>query len=114
MNRSIQISTILIFICFSLSCSKEVDTLPGSEFSIVFPNGGELLEKGNIYEIVWSNDLNENVRIELFYNEEMVETITSSSENNGKYLWKIPDNIEEGTYYKIQIETLGIENNSEN
>jgi len=119
MKKSILISIILmfavqiIFICFTTSCNKENETLKESEFRLIFPNGGELLEKGNVYEIVWSNNLSENVRIELFYNEEKVETITNSTKNNGKFLWEVTNNIEDGTYYKIQIEILGTESSSD-
>lgn len=77
---------------------------------MIFPNGGELLQKGNSYDITWSSEFDDNIKIELLYNEDKVETIISSSENTGKYIWDVPNNLSDGTYFKIKITRLGSEN----
>ena len=115
MRGSIQLHAISFFllIFFATSCQKEKDTLKEPEFNLIFPNGGELLQKGNSYEITWSSEFDDSIKIELFYNEDKVETIISSSENIGKYNWDVPNNLLDGTYFRIKITSLGSENISD-
>ncbi len=119
MIRSTQIQFISLFLILSIflffitSCHKENEAIKEPEFNLIYPNGGELFQKGSSYEIKWSSEFEDNIKIELFYNEDKVETILSSSENSGKYNWEVPEYLLEGIYFRIKITNLTSENISD-
>jgi|GEM_PF-1303859 len=67
--------------------------IPPQEITITYPNGGETLISGLIYEITWigSNTIN-NVKIEYSTNGGTSWTdIIGSTPNDGSYEWAIPN-----------------------
>jgi len=95
--------TVLFFLSFINSCDKESSTNENPALTILYPNGGELLEKGKTYEIEWITDLGDEVRIELYSSNSMVATIVNSTINNGQFDWEVSESIEAGIKYRIQI-----------
>lgn len=103
--------TAFIFIILFSSCDKDSSDENNPTFAILFPNGGDLIEKGKSYVIEWSDESNDNLKIELYNSDTVVNTITNSTENNGQINWQVPDSIEVGIHYKIRIS--GNDNNTD-
>ncbi|MFC1857038.1 carboxypeptidase regulatory-like domain-containing protein [Thermodesulfobacteriota bacterium] len=62
---------------------------------------------GSTQKIWWySEDLFENVKIELLSGGDIVTTIASDTENNDNYNWEIPATIPAGDIYQIRITSL--------
>jgi len=69
------------------------------------PDGGESLQRGTSYNINWSSfgGVGSDVRIELFKGGVLNLKITSSTENDGSYVWSIPSNQTIDSDYQIKI-----------
>lgn len=84
----------LIFLIISLSGSVVVTK----------PDGGQIINRGSEYEITWTDDIPENVKIELLQSDTLYQTIVSSTVSDGSYLWSVPFNIYGN--YKVKITSL--------
>ena len=68
---------------FTIKSSKEITVLD--------PNGGEIIEGGSQYEILWSSNDVEYVKIEYSINNGASwNTIIDSTTSSGIYLWTVP------------------------
>ena len=74
--------------------------------TVITPNGGENWQKGQQYNITWSDNITENVKIELFKGGSFNSTIVSSTPSNGTYLWPIPASLTDGNDYKVKITSV--------
>ncbi|MCX6245033.1 MAG: hypothetical protein NTU98_10050 [Bacteroidetes bacterium] len=77
---------------------------PGS-ITVISPNGGEVWQKGTTHLITWTDNVCENVRIELWKGGVYNSLITASTPSTGSYYWAIPNNntLVNGNDYKIKI-----------
>jgi len=82
-------------------------TIYGGEINITTPNGGEVLQRGQSYNITWTDDLTENVKIELYQANALSSTIAASVPSNGTYSWQIPLNLN-GSNFKIKISSINL------
>jgi hypothetical protein len=71
---------------------------------LISPNGGEIWEVGSVHMITWSsNQISENVTIELYDNNNLFAVIASSdTPNNGSDEWTIPS-FSGGSNMKVRI-----------
>ncbi|MEJ5166091.1 MAG: GPI anchored serine-threonine rich family protein [Thermoanaerobaculia bacterium] len=94
----------------SLAISKSGQS--GCVINLTYPDGGEVLYKGQTYNITWTkNDFcNSEVKIELYKGGSYNSTISSSTSNDGSYSWTIPSNQTTGSDYKIKI--IDLENSN--
>jgi hypothetical protein len=68
---------------FTIQSSKVIN--------VIRPNGGEILEGGNSYEINWSSNDVEDVKIEYSINNGASwDLIINSTPSTGAYLWNVP------------------------
>lgn len=95
--------TAFLFMILFSSCDKDSSDENNPTFAILFPNGDDLLEKGKSYVIEWSGESNDNIKIELYNSDTIIYTIVNSTENDGQFNWQVPDNIDVGIHYNIQI-----------
>ena len=51
--------------------------------SVVAPNGGEKWEQGSTYTIAWGDNIDDNVKIELYKGGTLKEVLEESIESNG-------------------------------
>ena len=70
------------------------------------PNGGEEWERGFSQEIKWGDNIDGNVKIELFKGSSLKETLAASTESDGKFEWSIPGNYEVDSDYKVKITSI--------
>ncbi len=82
-------------------------TIVGFSITIVTPNGGEEWLIGDKRDIVWTDNIDENVKIDLFKGGLFHSTIDfSSSGADGVQPWEIPLSILPGEDYKIRITSV--------
>jgi len=101
LNRTI-FFIILLLIPF-VSCEKEIGSSGEPESIILFPNEGGAFVKGSTYTITWSDSKSSSVRIKLLKSGVRILQITNATENNGEFIWTLPDDIEAGNDYTIKI-----------
>ena len=91
----------LIF-CITVSCSEK--NIPQEEeYSIYFPAGDEIFNKGTLCKLIWFAPLCALVDIELYKGSDTSYTIVEALPNQGTYYWEIPDGIPDGSNYSIKI-----------
>ena len=72
--------------------------------TIVSPNGGELWMQGTTHNIFWASiNLDEDVIIELYQDNELSSTLSAGTENNGSYEWVIPMSQADGNNYTVKV-----------
>jgi len=78
----------------------------GPYLSVNFPNGGEILELGTAQNILWGDNIDGNVKIELFKGGSLKEVLSASTASNGTFQWTIPGNYLAGNDYKVKITSI--------
>jgi hypothetical protein len=71
--------------------------------NLTTPNGGEAWQRGLRYFIRWTDNISENVIIELYKSGALVNTIATNAPSTGAYQWLIPANITPGSDYSLKI-----------
>ncbi len=77
--------------------------------TIISPNGGENWVVGTSHEIQWSDNFDENVRIELWKDNSKITSISNNTESDGSFIWNIPSNFDNYSGYKVKIINSGDE-----
>ncbi len=91
-------------VCPSIYPTSTIPTI-----NIVYPNGGEYWNSGTAQVIVWSSEnIGDNVKIELLESGKFSMNIVSSTENVGYYIWKIPRNIKNSGKYSVKVSSINI------
>ena len=81
-------------------------SLFNQEITITAPNGGESWSAGNDYGITWTDNIVEQVRIELYKGGNFYYTIISSTPSDGFYSWYVPDTSQAGSDYRVKITSV--------
>ncbi len=74
--------------------------------TVMAPNGGELWEKGTSQQITWGDNINGNMKIEIFKGGSMKEVLSASTPSTGTFEWKIPADYATGADYKVKITSV--------
>ena len=72
---------------------------------LLTPNGGEKWKRGTKKTIKWVTDQSptQKVRLNLLRNGNKVATIAANTKNDGKFKWKVPNNLPKGGGYQVEI-----------
>lgn len=92
----------LIFV----SCSSDdssTDPAPTPKCTIISPNGGEVLQMGEVVKIHFENELTEPVAMHLYKGGDSLSVIEALVATEDSLEWLIPTNLVVGTDYKIKI-----------
>ncbi|MCK4979180.1 MAG: hypothetical protein KAS62_02235, partial [Candidatus Delongbacteria bacterium] len=100
-NFQIKISSVEIPLATNDLSEGYFDIAQGS-LTVLSPNGGEELTRGNQYEISWTDDIPENVKIELYQSDVYYSDVSLSTPSVGSYLWDVPNDLF-GSNYQIKI-----------
>lgn len=57
--------------------------------TVIAPNGGETITRGDQFEITWSDDVSEDVKIELYQNGIYNSDIISATPSDGSFMWNL-------------------------
>jgi len=71
--------------------------------SVNFPNGGEVLQRGLKYFIRWSDNIAENVNIDLYKGGVFSKGIATNITSIGAFQWQIGFDIAPGSDYTIKV-----------
>ncbi len=72
--------------------------------TVTSPTSSSSWTKGNTYTITWSTSGSIfNVKIELYSSASLVETLTTSTPNDGTHSWSIDSGLTAGTNFRIKI-----------
>jgi hypothetical protein len=74
--------------------------------TVTSPNGGESWPAGSFHQITFDENLDGNVKIDLYKGGVFNSVITGSTSSDGSANWTIPPGTTPGTDYKIRIESL--------
>lgn len=78
----------------------------GPYLTLSWPNGGDALEQGSTYTIIWSSSVSGEVKIELFKGSTLNKVIADSAPNNDSFDWEITTDYTPGDDYKVKITSL--------
>ena len=72
------------------------------------PNGGEVWTMGDVETVTWgSHDTaaGTEVRIGLHYGLDLLAWINRRTENDGRYAWKVPTDLDPGIGYRVRVQS---------
>ena len=81
-------------------------TIEGGSITVTSPNSGEIWQAGTPHPITWTDNINENVKIDLYKNGFFHSAISTSTSSDGTSNWDIPFDLETGTKYKNKITSV--------
>jgi len=118
----------VLFIGMQIFVNTTVIGAPGKSLTITSPQGGEYWLIGSVHAITWVTGDDVGTKVKLQYsidNQVTWQTITSSTDNDGTYNWKVPStasdtcnikisdtsdssvyNISYGTFYIVSLEEM--------
>jgi len=78
--------------------------VPRHAFVLASPSRKQQVQRGTRFRITWSSwGCSPSVKIMLYKGTEFIETIKAKTANDGMYLWNVPDDLQEGSGYRIRI-----------
>jgi hypothetical protein len=81
-------------------------TLQTSAITVSSPNGGENWQSGIDHTITWTDNISEDVKIELYKGGVLNFTIAASTPSTGSYTWALPSGITAGSDYTVVITSV--------
>jgi hypothetical protein len=79
---------------------------PTGSIFLTAPGGGESWLAGTSNEITWSSGLGGNVKIELYKGGTLTTTLSSSTPNDGSFIWNISSGQTLASDYKIKVTSI--------
>ncbi|MCX6278375.1 MAG: T9SS type A sorting domain-containing protein, partial [Bacteroidetes bacterium] len=79
---------------------------PSPLITVISPNGGESWQQGSTHTITWSDNIIENVKIDLYKAGLFSQQITLSTPSTGTFSWTIPANLQLASDYGIRISSI--------
>ena len=76
---------------------------PPPVITVISPNGSEDWLQGSTHLLTWTDNIPENVKINLFKGGTYFQPIVSSTTSSGSYSWTIPVGLLPGNDYRIKI-----------
>ncbi len=78
-------------------------TIYNPSIAVVYPNGGERLRVGNVYNILWQNNFVNNVKIEYSTNNgaDWITIANSVAGSLQSYAWTVPNTVSQNCKIKI-------------
>jgi outer membrane protein assembly factor BamB len=86
--------------------SDDYFTIDAEPMRVVFPNGGEVWNAGETQYILWVSNLDGLVKIDLYRDDQLDNTLFDKTENNALERWDIPETLPSSSRYKIKITSI--------
>ncbi|RLD66527.1 MAG: hypothetical protein DRI95_06575 [Bacteroidetes bacterium] len=81
-------------------------TLEAKYINLTAPVATDNWTKGSTQNITWTDNISENVIIELYKGGTLLEDIIASTESDGSYNWTLPDDLALGIDYRIKVSSV--------
>lgn len=79
----------------------------GGTLTVISPNGGEMLQSGQVSEIKWRSRGVDGKIVLILYRKGIKHSVVADQvPNNGSFRWHINNNIPPGNNYRIRIRSL--------
>jgi formylglycine-generating enzyme required for sulfatase activity len=75
----------------------------GGIITVTKPGSSDNWLVGTKHDIKWTDNITENVKIDLFKGSEFIKNIVASTQSDGVYNWIVTDTLETGVDYKVRI-----------
>ncbi|MCH7770437.1 MAG: T9SS type A sorting domain-containing protein [Bacteroidetes bacterium] len=108
LDYMVKVSSVVYPILFDMSNNNF--TIFTGDITLTSPNGGENWQANSAQVITWTDNITENVRIELLKSDTLHTTISTATSSDGTSIWNIPFDLESGSDYKIKITSVNDEN----
>jgi hypothetical protein len=79
------------------------EILDDPRITIQTPNGGETFFRTRNHNIVWTDNIPENVNIDLFRGGSFLRPIAANVPSNGNFQWTVPADVAIGNNYRVRI-----------
>ncbi|ABG53548.1 peptidase M23B [Trichodesmium erythraeum IMS101] len=79
---------------------------PDEKVNITSPSSSTSIEPGERYNIRWTDNFRDNVKLELYKGSSRQRTIARSTSSDGSYSWRAPTSLSSGTNYRIKIRNV--------
>jgi hypothetical protein len=81
-------------------------TIFTGQITVTSPNGAESWQAGSSQNIIWTDNINGNVTIDLYKGGSFHSVISTSTSSDGLKVWDIPFALETGSDYKVRITSI--------
>ena len=61
-----------------------------STITIATPDGDSIFTQGEAYTLTWTDNISENVKIDLYQGDSLVQTLFASTPSDGGEIWTVP------------------------
>lgn len=61
---------------------------------------------GESIKVTWNDNIDENVQLDLYQNNALMQTIETSTPSDGEYLWNVPTDLDDSSSYRIKISSV--------
>ncbi|MGD9707626.1 MAG: Ser-Thr-rich GPI-anchored membrane family protein [Candidatus Delongbacteria bacterium] len=106
-NAVLFLFLLSLTVTFFTSCSDDSSTSAHTPFiNLLFPNGGDSLGFGVSYTILWTDEIDENINIEIYQGQDTSDIKILSFPNvpsNGEYQFLVPFDIDPNKDYKVKL-----------
>jgi len=92
--------------------NSNITILPKPVITVGEINSNQSIEAGKVHSILWNDNFNGNVKIELYKGGKYQQTIVSSTLANGRYDWAIPSTFKSGDDYTFKVSSVNSGNNA--
>jgi formylglycine-generating enzyme len=75
----------------------------GGIITVTSPGSSDNWLVGTKHDIKWTDNIAENVKIDLFKGSEFIKNIVASTQSDGVYNWIVTDTLKTGVDYKVRI-----------
>ncbi len=84
-----------------------VETMKSPQtLTLTSPNGGEEWERGQSYDITWTTNTTDNIKVEIINGTSVQAELAGSVSPNDAYTWSIPADFPLGDEYKIRVTSV--------
>ncbi len=99
-------SNITMYVCFGDPLINILTISTIKYIATTSPDSGAEVERNSTFNITWGDNIDGNVKIELFKAGSVAEELAASTESDGLFEWKIPETMATGSDYKIKITSI--------
>lgn len=105
-NYQVKITSLGISPATSLSSFFTITNISNGAIVINAPLTNSIWTVGQTQTIQWSDNIPENVKIELFKGSTRERTVTASTQSDGAHNYAVPTNLNSGSNYRIKISSI--------
>ncbi|WP_448520663.1 Ser-Thr-rich GPI-anchored membrane family protein [Rhodoflexus sp.] len=87
----------------SSESAANFEILADPVITVQTPNGGETFFRTRSHAIVWTDNIPENVNIDLFRGGNFLRPIATNVASNGNFQWTVPADVPVGNNYRVRV-----------